>query len=173
MNGGKQSDFPSRGRLYEDSPIRWNDAPTAVTIFGRETEVQHLLSTITEEGQAKRLLSIVGLGGVGKTAMAVELVRRAATDFECVLWLSLVGRMSVKDVATELAAVASGDASSLGDSRSDAQHILTLTQQRRCLVVLDNFETVLTTDGLDGFEPGFEAYGQLLRAVSETRHCSF
>ena len=43
---------------------------------------------------------------------------------------------------------------------------------QRCLLVLDNFETVLAGERLGHYLPGYEGYGQLLKQIGEGRHQS-
>src|SRR5438270_7731469 len=51
--------------------------------------------------------------------------------------------------------------------------LLQLLRDRRCLLVLDNFETVLAPGQQEGrYRHGFAGYGALLQAVGETRHQS-
>ncbi|MDJ0706252.1 MAG: WD40 repeat domain-containing protein [Leptolyngbyaceae cyanobacterium MO_188.B28] len=45
-------------------------------------------------------------------------------------------------------------------------------RQRRCLLILDNLETILQPQQPGNFQPGFEDYGQLLRFIGETAHQS-
>src|SRR5438270_3120466 len=51
--------------------------------------------------------------------------------------------------------------------------LLQLLRDRRCLLVLDNFETVLAPGQQEGrYRDGFAGYGALLHAIGETRHQS-
>src|SRR5262249_60536700 len=50
--------------------------------------------------------------------------------------------------------------------------LLEQLRQQRCLVVLDNFETVLGAEQAGSYAPGYEGYGRLLQRVGEGRHQS-
>ncbi|MGL5062810.1 MAG: WD40 repeat domain-containing protein, partial [Microcoleus sp.] len=63
--------------------------------------------------------------------------------------------------------------SSQQDTKADLSSLLKCLRDRRCLIVLDNAETLLQTGDRTGeYLPGYEAYGELLRAIAETRHQS-
>src|SRR5262249_22021986 len=53
----------------------------------REGEVAQLTEWVTEE--RCRVVSVLGLGGIGKSALAVSLMHQVALHFEVVLWRSL------------------------------------------------------------------------------------
>ncbi len=44
--------------------------------------------------------------------------------------------------------------------------------QTRCLLVLDNLESILQWGGGGYYRPGFEGYGQLIRTIGESTHKS-
>jgi hypothetical protein len=70
--------LPCRSILFQRQP----------RFFGREVDLtllEHHL--IHDHGSHQKSLAIVGLGGVGKTQLAVEFVWKHADEFEAVLWL--------------------------------------------------------------------------------------
>ncbi len=77
--------------------------PVTLTSFlGREEEVAEVTTLLDDPGI--RLLTLTGPGGVGKTRLAIEVVRRAESDFaDGVRYVPLV---AVDDPAQALPAVA-------------------------------------------------------------------
>src|SRR4051812_4701557 len=124
-------------------PLRTLDAvpgnlPVQFTSFvGRDMEVKELADVVRDH----RLVTLTGVGGVGKTRLAVHVAAELAAGFPDGVWL------------IELAPV--GDASSVPDAVATALGItpqagLTVTaavaatlSSRRLLLVLDNCEHVL------------------------------
>jgi NACHT domain len=121
-----------------------------------------------------RLVAIVGIGGIGKTSLAARLARDLASSFELVYWRSVRTAPSVG----EWLAAAIGF---LSDHRvvppvAHSERLTTLLQllrERRCLLVLDNFETLFEPGPQVGlYRPGLDGYGRLLLAVGESAHRS-
>ena len=51
--------------------------------------------------------------------------------------------------------------------------LLEVLRERRCLLVLDNLETVLEPGAAEGrYRAGYEGYGEVLRQVAESEHQS-
>ena len=90
---------------------------------------------------AASLVTLVGVGGCGKTTLAVATAERVATDFPDGVWF--VDLTSAQDGAGVGAAVASA-LGLAGDGVSAAADTLrAFTQTRRMLLILDNCEHVL------------------------------
>jgi hypothetical protein len=53
---------------------------------GREEVLARLHAELTSGGRAAITQAISGLGGIGKTAMAIEYAHRHKDDYACVLW---------------------------------------------------------------------------------------
>src|SRR5438270_1781710 len=150
----------------------WGEAPDVLGFVGRAEELATLRDWVLED--SCRLAAVLGMGGIGKTALASRLAQNAAASFERVYWRSLRDALP----AGEWLAGAIGFLSAHrvvppeGDSARLAV-LLQLLRDRPSLLVLDNFETVLEPGQHEGrYRDGFAGYGALLRAVGETRHQS-
>src|SRR5947209_10807977 len=150
----------------------WGEAPDVLGFVGRAEELATLGDWVLED--RCRLAAVLGMGGIGKTALASRLGQNAAASFERVYWRSLRDALP----AGEWLAGAIGFLSAHrvvppeGDSARLAV-LLQLLRDRPSLLVLDNFETVLEPGQHEGrYRDGFAGYGALLRAIGETRHQS-
>ncbi len=78
-------------------------APVAATPFvGRETELRRLARTL--DGQGPQVVALVGLGGAGKTRLALEAAERARRAGHDVVVITLAGADSRDAVAERVAA---------------------------------------------------------------------
>jgi ATP-dependent Clp protease ATP-binding subunit ClpA len=145
----------------------WGEAPDVSLFYGRTAEPTTLSEWILED--RCRLVEVIGIGGVGKTALSVKLAEQIQNHFAYVIWRSLRNAPPLETLLAELVLFLSGQQ----DTRSDVNSLLQRLQNFRCLVVLDNMETILGTGNQVGqFREGYEAYGELLRVVAEARHQS-
>jgi tetratricopeptide (TPR) repeat protein/cold shock CspA family protein len=132
-------------------------------LVGRSKEVKDLVALLYRQREA--VITITGEGGIGKTALALEVAYNLANDpeglFEAVLWTSLKNEKLTADGIRQIAGAASdlvGAVGPLGQAL-DAGFEGTLVdlaealQDLRVLVVFDNLETI---GGLD-FSSLYEA----------------
>jgi transcriptional regulator with XRE-family HTH domain len=153
--------------------VDWSVAPAVPTFYGRELEMDLLTGWIVTE--RCRVVSVLGLGGVGKSALANNWMRQIADDFEVVTWRSLRDFSTWEELLNELHQVLVPQSFN-GEPVSilQCQNIL-LEQIRktRILLVLDNLEAALEAgEGMGRMRPGFEGLERALRLAAETEHQS-
>ena len=106
------------------------------SLIGRDT----VLSDVAHELLHRRLVTLVGPAGVGKTALAFELTRRLATEFDD--GAVAVELVSVDDANAAVQAVATALHASPSQSTSLQDAVLDLLKSRHALLLLDNCEHV-------------------------------
>ena len=65
----------------------WNEALDVPSFYGREQELTTLTGWVVED--VCRLVSVLGMGGIGKSTLTVTLMHRVADQFDAVIWRSL------------------------------------------------------------------------------------
>ena len=112
--------------------------PDHLTSFiGRVSDLVELGSLVRE----KRLVTLTGPGGTGKTRLAIELARRAASQFEHGAWL--VPLDAISDPELVPAAIASSFALVESPGSTPSDRLARYLADREMLLVLDNFEHVI------------------------------
>src|SRR5258708_5314059 len=154
--------------------VDWGDALDVPSFYGREGELAVLTQWVVEE--RCRVVSIEGMGGIGKSALATRVMHQIAPHFEVVIWRSLRDAPSCEALLDEclLQLLAPQP---LGLVPASIERRLSLLMEhlrvQRALVVLDNLETLLEEgEGTGRMRPGYEGYAQLLHRVGETAHQS-
>jgi hypothetical protein len=96
-------------------------------------------------------------------------------SFQFTVWRSLRNAPPVLELLADLIQVLSNRREAdLPDSLDGRiRRLLDYLRQHRCLIILDNAETVMRQgDRGGGYLPGYEGYGQLLQALGEAEHQS-
>ena len=153
--------------------VDWGDAPESPSFYGRESELALLTDWLLE--QPCRVVSMLGMGGIGKSALAVTLMHRVADQFDAVIWRSLRDAPPCEPLLDELLRILAGEPLTI--VLDSLERRLTLLfeylRTRRVLLVLDNLESIM--DGAEGsgrMLSAYEGYGRLLRRAAETNHRS-
>lgn len=153
--------------------LDWNDAPDIPSLFGRDEELAHLTRWIVDE--QCRIVCVVGMGGIGKSALTVACMRRVALSFESVLWRSLNDTPSCEGLLDSCLQVLAPQSLMHSPDSLDARLHLLMEQlrSRRVLLVLDNWEVLLEEGtGTSRLRAGFESYARLLQQIGGSVHQS-
>ncbi|HEX6478318.1 MAG TPA: NB-ARC domain-containing protein [Ktedonobacteraceae bacterium] len=153
--------------------VDWGDVLDVPSFYGREGEVALLSRWVVVE--RCRVVSIEGMGGIGKSALATRVMQLVAAHFEVVIWRSLRDAPACEVLLDECLQVLAPQA--LREVPAGLERRLSLLMEylrdRRALLVLDNLETLLEEgEGTGHMRPGYEGYAQLLHRVGETAHRS-
>lgn len=147
------------------------DVPDLATFYGRTVELETWKQWVTLD--RARVVAVVGMAGVGKTALAVKWIREAAADFDRVVWIDLAYVPPFPQTLTRMLA-GLGCATSM--ERSTAEGIWQLVdslQRQRCAIVLDGLEAILQPEEFAGrYAPEHQAYRDLMKTIAQTEHQS-
>ena len=143
--------------------VDWGEALAVPTLVGREEEIHTLQHWIADD--RCRVVSIVGIGGIGKSSLAVTVARQVRSQFEVVLFRSLQNAPPLADVLDQTIRAVSGQQATPPDGVPDKIALLVqLFRERRCLLILDNLEAIMQPGTLTGtYRTGYAEYGTLVR----------
>jgi WD40 repeat protein/transcriptional regulator with XRE-family HTH domain len=153
--------------------VDWVGALDVSHFSGREVEVAELSQWIVQE--RCRLIALLGMGGIGKSMLASLLGSRVAQEFEAVLWRSLRDAPPCEELVADCLTFFSETppTSFPASLEQRINQLLARLQASRCLLVLDNLETLLASgDPEGGYLPGYEGYGRLIQRLAESAHQS-
>ncbi|MBW4562919.1 MAG: pentapeptide repeat-containing protein [Mojavia pulchra JT2-VF2] len=161
--------------LRSNTRIDWGEAIFPSVFYGRTEELATLEQWVLNE--RCRLIALLGIGGIGKTALSVKLAQQIQENFEYVIWRSLREAPPPQAILTSLIQFLSDEQVSqtnipqtVGDGVSQ---LIDYLRSSRCLLILDNTEAILRSGTRSGlYREGYEEYAEIFRRVGEAAHIS-
>ena len=148
----------------------WGGAPDLAGFLGRERERDTVRQWLQDE--RTRVVAVVGMGGMGKTMLGTRVAADLAPAFERVCWRSLRDAPPFDEWLVETLRLLSPDRPRHGET-SGLGRLLEIARATPCLLVLDNYESVLEPGTHAGrYRPGYEWYGALLDEFARGSHPS-
>lgn len=175
MHGHRQVvERDTANKSVERSPWQedWGEAPHIDGFCGREKELAEVDQWVMKD--RCRIVVVLGIGGIGKTTFATKVAKHVKEGFDYVFWRSLQNAPPLEDIlASYLQFISDRQGDLPGDLEEQISLFITLLRERRCLLVLDNAESVLQAGQHAGlYRKGYEKYGRLIQRVGETDHQS-
>lgn len=161
LSTGLEEQYPPH-RLPQD----WGEAIDVSIFHGRTKELQLLEQWIVKE--RCRLVSLLGMGGIGKTALSVKLAEQIQGQFDYVIWRSLLHAPPFESILAQLLQVLSIQTEAV-DSKSQ---LISYLRSSRCLIVLDHAESLFCSGGRGQYREGYESYGELIKQIGDCQHQS-
>lgn len=161
--------------LSSNTHLDWGEAVCTSFFYGRTEELATLEKWIIDE--RCQLVALLGMGGIGKTSLSVKVAQQIQENFEYVIWRSLREAPPVSTIIANLLQVLSDGQETEGNLpetlNARISRLLNYFGNYRCLVILDNAESILRAGGRAGvYQQGYEGYGELIRRVGEVSHQS-
>ncbi len=151
----------------------WGEAIDVSAFYGRTEELAQLEQWILND--RCRLVALLGMGGMGKTALSVKLAHQIQHRFEYVIWRSLRNAPPLAELLVSLLQFLSSEQETDLPETIDGKisRLLDYLRSSRCLLVLDNVEAILRSGERTGYyREGYQEYGELVKRVGEASHHS-
>ena len=123
---------------------------TADTFVGRTSELQQLRDWLlpTSQPDSQRIVSIVGMGGIGKTQLSLTHVRDCINHYSSAFWVNAKDETSIKQSITDLSAIIFSESITFVTASMDDENIkvdkvrrwLSESQNDRWLLIFDNYD---------------------------------
>jgi WD40 repeat protein/DNA-binding Xre family transcriptional regulator len=151
----------------------WGEAIDVSVFYGRKEELTLLKQWIVSD--RCRLIALIGMGGIGKTALSVKIAQLLEDQFDYIIWRSLRNAPSIHELLTDLINFFSHQQETDLPETLDGKisRLMGFLRASRSLLILDNLESILSSEErAGGYQPGYAEYGQIIRCVAETNHQS-
>ncbi|MGB7711990.1 MAG: ATP-binding protein [Microcoleus sp.] len=167
------NDVQNRSPSPPDSPqnksqspiIDLTDAPELTSFYDRTSELSTLKQWILQAHT--RLITVYGLSGIGKSAIALKLIEQTQTEFDYIIWLSLTNTPTLSTLQTELKQF-------FGRSQQNPlPTIIDYFRASRCLVILDDVHNIFKPSELvSQYLTGYEDYSKFFKQIVTSSHQS-
>jgi NB-ARC domain len=143
-----------------------NFAPKVIKISNRETELQTLYNWIFNQNTP--LISVLGLSGIGKSALVRRFIDLNLDCFEVIIWKNLKLTPALNQVITEiLTTVETPDIL----KNSLVCQLLNLLKSKRCLIIIDDVQHIFTPGQFAGqYQAEYKDYQNFFTTIAETDH---
>ncbi len=149
------------------------DAPDISSFYGRTSELATLQQRIVKD--RTRLVAILGINGIGKTAIALHLLPQIQHQFDYIIWRSLGTSPTLETTLKSLINFLSNRHETEVPASTDELLSLLMEKLRshRCLIILDDVQTILSSGQIAGnYRPEYENYSTLFKRIGENCHNS-
>jgi WD40 repeat protein/transcriptional regulator with XRE-family HTH domain len=159
---------------WTDPQQDWDTAVDASVFYGREAELTQLWQWVVSD--RCRIVGLLGIGGIGKSTIAVKAALQMQAEFEIVVWRSIANAPPLDELLSSLLKflmpLYGEDPVIPTTLAQQLSKLMQYLRSRRCLLILDNAETILQREPVGHWRSGYEGYGQFLRAIGEASHQS-
>ncbi|QOV22874.1 NB-ARC domain-containing protein [Anabaenopsis elenkinii] len=154
---------------YKLSAYDLTFAPEIINFYRREKELEKLSDWIFN--QNTRLISVLGLYGVGKTTLVKRFLDFNLNNFPVVIWRSLKYPQSLDLLVSDILNVCQQQPEETLDKR--LKQLFYILCNHKCLIVLDDFQNIFIPGKFAGqYKSEYQDYQNFLTMITEFKHQS-
>jgi NB-ARC domain len=169
-----KTDFSSNSTSQNTQPqIRQDlsDAPQPNLFYNRTSELSTLKQWILEN--RTHIITILGLTGIGKTTLTIQLIEQIKNEFDYIIYRSLHNAPTLQTLETNLIQFLRRGSALEERAIAEELTLLEYLRSHRCLLILDDLQTIFSSGKLAGnYQPGYENYGQFFKQLATSSHNS-
>jgi hypothetical protein len=154
-----------KNKNYHDLTL----APQIINFYDRKTELETLSNWILN--QNVRLISVLGLSGIGKTTLVKKIVDLNLENFEIIIWKNLRFPKPLELIFDEILTTCHQE---FQDDISDKiKQISTLLTEKKALIILDDVQNLFISGELAGqYQTQYIDYQNWFKTLTESQHQS-
>ena len=144
-------------------------APQIINFYSRESELKTISNWILN--QNTRLISVLGLSGIGKTTLVKRFVDLNLQQFEVIIWRNLKFPKSLDLLVNDFLNVCHEEANVNIDDK--LKQLLDIFTEKKCLIILDDVQNIFASGQWAGqYQTEYKYYQNFFKMISEVQHQS-
>jgi hypothetical protein len=144
-------------------------APQIINFYNRETALKTLTNWIVN--QNTRLISVLGLLGIGKTTLVKRFIDLNLDQFEVIIWKSLKYPKPLDLLLNDLLTTCQQEPKETLDNQLN--QFFELLIDKKCLIILDDLQNLFSSGQLSGqYKPEYDNYKNFFKLITEIEHQS-
>ncbi|NEQ72262.1 MAG: AAA family ATPase [Okeania sp. SIO2C9] len=147
------------------------EAPKIFNFYDRSSELTTLENWILKD--SSRLIALLGISGIGKTTLTLQLIKQIKTNFNYIIYRSLRFSPTLDETLTKLLKKFPQEADISQNIETKISQLLNYLNQYRCLIILDDLQMLFCSGKIAGqYQTESENYQIFFQLIAEMNHQS-
>ena len=140
-------------------------APTILQFYNREPELEKLSNWIFD--QNTRLISVLGLSGIGKSHLVRKFIDLNSDQFQVIIWRSLKYSEPLELLIDDILNIYEKEIKT--NTNHKLKQLFESFTEKRCLIILDDLQNIFMNGAFAGqYKPEYQDYQDFFKKIMTT-----